>query len=67
MAKHPGGGPMRGPVRKPKDAKKTLFRIFSYVGHQKWLLCLVVIFIFISFYISIHISYKPIHPRNIIS
>ncbi len=48
MAKHPSGGPMRGPIRKPKDAQKTLRRIFSYVGHQRWLLCFVVIFILIS-------------------
>ncbi len=50
MAKHPGGGrgPMRGPVRKPKDAKKTLMRIFRYMGPYKFLLILVVLFILIS-------------------
>jgi len=25
-----------GPVKKPKDAKKTLLRILSYMGHYKW-------------------------------
>ncbi len=48
----PGGGPggrgMRGPVRKPKDAKKTLLRIFSYMGSYKLLLLLVVLFVIIS-------------------
>ncbi len=50
MARHPGGGrgPMRGPVRKPKDAKKTLLRIFRYMGPYKFLLLLVVLFIIIS-------------------
>ncbi|MBR7164592.1 MAG: ABC transporter ATP-binding protein [Clostridia bacterium] len=50
MARHPGGGrgPMRGLVRKPKDAKKTLLRIFRYMGSYKFLLFLVVLFIIIS-------------------
>ena len=43
-----GRGAMRGPVRRPQDAKKTLLRILSYMGKSKWLLFLVVLFIFIS-------------------
>ncbi len=37
-----------GPVRKPKDAKKTLKRILSYMSVYRWHLFLVVLFIFIS-------------------
>ncbi len=50
MARMPGGGrgPMRGPVRKPKDAKKTLLRILKYMGSYKLLLLLVVLLVIIS-------------------
>ncbi len=37
-----------GPVKKPKDAKKTLLRILSYMGHYKWQLVGVVICIVAS-------------------
>ncbi len=37
-----------GPVRKPKDAKKTLLRILSYMGAYRLHLLLVLLFIFIS-------------------
>ncbi len=65
MARHqgrPGGGPMRGPMRKPKNAKKTLARILRYIGKQKWLLVLVVLFILISTLADVAGTYflKPI-------
>ncbi len=45
MAK-PGVG--RGPVRKPKDAKKALLRVIQYMGAYRWHLMLVVLFIILS-------------------
>ncbi|MBE7010115.1 MAG: ABC transporter ATP-binding protein [Ruminococcaceae bacterium] len=42
MARRPG------PVKRPKDAKKTLFRILRYMGAYKWQLAGVVLCIIIS-------------------
>lgn len=45
MAMGPGGkrGP-RGPVQKPKNAKRTVFRLLGYILKQKWLFIGMLVF-----------------------
>lgn len=48
----PGQGPGRpgrgGPVQKPKNFKKTLWRLWSYIGEERRWLIIVIIFILIG-------------------
>ncbi|MGN1059465.1 MAG: ABC transporter ATP-binding protein, partial [Clostridia bacterium] len=62
MPRHPG------PVRKPKDVKKTLRRILSYMGQFRWQLVLVVIFIILSAAANVAGTYflKPILNRYLV-
>ncbi len=57
----PGRGP-KGPMRKPKDAKKTLLRIFSYMKPFKGRLILIVFCIILSAVADIAGTYflKPV-------
>ena len=44
----PGSNSRRQKMEKPKDAVKTIKKIFSYLAESKWLLFLVVFFVIIS-------------------
>lgn len=50
MAGPMGGGPRRqhGAVRKPQNMKKTVSRLFKYIGKQKFLFVGMIFFAFIS-------------------
>lgn len=51
MMGRPGGGPrghMRGASGKPKDMKKTVSRILSYIGNYKYLLIVVFLFMLLN-------------------
>ncbi len=53
--------------RRPKNTKKTLFHLLSYLGHHKWLFLLVGILVFISTGASLMGTYllKPVINRFI--
>ncbi len=67
----PGPNSRRQKMEKPKDAVKTIKKIFSYLAESKWLLFLVVFFVIISASAQVAGTYflKPlindyIHPFN---
>ena len=53
--------------KRPKNTKKTLFHLLSYLGHHKWLFLLVGILVFISTGASLMGTYllKPVINRFI--
>lgn len=64
----PGGGPrghMRGMGGKPKDMKKTVSRILSYIGNYKYLLIVVFLFMLLNTVTSLIGGYmtRPILNR----
>ena len=60
--------PKKKPVQKPKNIKKTLFRIFGYMARRKLLLVLVVLFVFVSSGATVAGTYflKPIINQGIV-
>lgn len=56
------------PVQKPKNIKKTLLRIFSYMAKRRLLLVLVIFFVFISSGATVAGTYflKPIINQGIV-
>ena len=55
-------------VQKPKNIKKTLLRIFSYMAKRRLLLILVILFVFISSGATVAGTYflKPIINQGIV-
>ena len=60
--KGPGGHGPRGGFQKPKDLRRTVGTLLTYVGRSKWLLLLVAFCVVLSSLCSIFGAYllKPI-------
>lgn len=60
--------PKKKSVQKPKNIKKTLLRIFSYMAKRRLLLILVILFVFISSGATVAGTYflKPIINQGIV-
>ena len=60
--KHGRGGPPRGAFQKPKDLRKTVAKLLTYVGRSRWLLIVVALCVVLNSLISILGSYllKPL-------
>ena len=64
----PGPGHPRGGFRKPKNAKRALARILSYMARRKWMLVVVALCILVSAGAGIMGTYllKPLINEGIV-